>query len=311
MGVGEQAITHLIPALLQLPEAQLVAVCDPDDARRTSTAALLGVPGEYRDVDTLLGNLEVSALVVACPPQAHERIAACAIERKVPVFVEKPPAVTSAALVKLAADAEAAGVVTGVGMNFRHAATYLRLKEVLAGRGQPVSVTVRHVASKPKTPLWGLSLLRSFLLAQAIHPVDLLLDLGGPVEEVRTLRRVGGSDVLVNAQLAFASGAFGSLLTSTHGARFDSRIEVVTDTGVTVSLVDLCKLTVAGVPAAGGPQGWLQQWRPSPLDTGYQRTGFLGELAGFLTAVASGSTFQPSLIDLLPTYEVLDTIEEG
>lgn len=313
VGAGQQATTHLIPSLLQLPEAQLVAVCDPDDPRRTSTAEFLGIAGEYRDVATLVDELDVSALVVACPPQAHERIAACAIERGVPVFVEKPPAVTSAALMKLATIAERARIVTGVGMNFRHAGPYLRLKEVLARCGQPVSITIRHVASKPKTPLWGLSLLRSVLLAQAIHPVDLLLDLGGQVKDVRALRRVSSSDVLVNAQLAFASGAVGSLLTGTHGARFDSRIEVVTDTGATVSLVDLCELTVAGVPAAqaaGGPRGWFGQWRPSPLDTGYERTGFLGELAAFIAAVARSGTFQPSLGDLLPTYEVLDAIEQ-
>jgi phthalate 4,5-cis-dihydrodiol dehydrogenase len=313
VGAGGQATTHLIPSLLQLPEAQLLAVCDPDDVRRTSTAELLGIAGEYCDVATLLDDLDVAALVVACPPQAHEQIAACAIERAVPVFVEKPPAVTSAALAQLATAAETARVATGVGMNFRHAAPYLQLKEVLTSHGQPVSITVRHVASKPKTPLWGLSLLRSFLLAQAIHPVDLLLDLGGPVEDVRTLHRVDDSNVFINAQLAFASGAVGSLLTGTHGARFDSRIEVVTDTGATVSLVDLCELTVAGVLAAqerGQTRGWFGQWRPSPLDTGYERTGFLGELAAFIAAVAHCRTFQPSLGDLLPTYEVLDAIEQ-
>jgi phthalate 4,5-cis-dihydrodiol dehydrogenase len=234
----------------------------------------------------------------------------------VPVFVEKPPAVDLARLRALAAAAARAGVPTGVGMNFRYANPYLRVKELLADPecGQPVAVTIRHLASKPRAGLWDLPLLRSFLLAQAIHPVDLALDLGGPVTDMRAFRRVGDHDVLVGAHLEFAGGVVGSLLCGTHAPRFDTRVEVVTDAGVMVSLAGLSELTVAGLPAAkaaGGSRGWSQQWRPSPLDTGYERTGFVGELAAFVDAVASGRPFHPDLADLLPTYALLDELEQG
>jgi phthalate 4,5-cis-dihydrodiol dehydrogenase len=315
-GAGAQATTHLIPALLHLPQVELVAVCDPDSARAAATAARFSIPARFQQVGELLDAVEVSALVAACPPQSHEEIIACALTRDVPIFVEKPPAVDLGGLRALVAAATKSWAPTGVGMNFRHAGPYLRVKELLADPecGTAVAVTVRHLASKPRSGLWGLPLLRSFLLAQAIHPVDLLVDLGGPVTSVRAFRRVRDHDVLVGAQLEFADGAVGSLLSGTHAPRFDTRVEVVTDAGVMVSLAGLAELTVAGLPAAkaaDGSRGWSQQWRPSPLDSGYARTGFLGELASFAAAVATRRPFHPSLVDLLPTYAILDELERG
>lgn len=315
-GAGEQSTTHLAPALLQLPGIQIAGVCDPDLERRRAMAARFSIPDHGDNLEQLLDRNAAAAVVAACPPQAHEVIAEAAIARGVPVFVEKPPTVMSTTLRRLAALAEAAGVTTGVGMNFRHAGPYLRIKELLTSpeAGRPVSITVRHVASRPRQPLWDLSPLRSFLLAQAIHPADLLLDLGGTAREVTALRREDDDGVLVSAQLRFADGAIGSLLTGSMAPRFDTRIEIVTDTGVLISLVGLSELTIAGLPAAhaaGGSRGWSQQWRPSPLDTGFERTGFLGELAGFLAAASCGGRFSPSLSDLLPAYALLDVLEES
>jgi len=73
-------------------------------------------------------------------------------------------------------------------------------------------------------------------------------------------------------------------------------------------------LTIAGLPAAkaaGGSRGWSQQWRPSPLDTGYDRIGFLGELAAFTAAASAGEPFRPALADLLPTYDLIDALEQA
>ncbi len=176
VGVGEQTTNHLLPALLALPKMRIAALVDPLRERRDSLADRIGVSAGFDSVAQLLAEGEVDAVVAACPPPAHEQIAEAAIAAGVPVFVEKPPAVTTATLVELADAAVASGVVTGVGMNFRWAAPVRRIRALLDGGayGRPTAIVVRHVASKPRAPMWGLSLLRSFLLAQAIHPVDLL-----------------------------------------------------------------------------------------------------------------------------------------
>ena len=316
IGVGEQTVSHLLPALLALPNVRIAALADPRRELRDVLADRIGVSAGFDSVAQLLAEGKVDAVVAACPPQAHEQIAAAAIAARVPVFVEKPPAVTTATLVELADAAVASGVVTGVGMNFRWAASVRRIRALLdsGAYGRPTTIVVRHVSSKPRAPMWGLSLLRSFLLAQAIHPVDLLLQLSGePVVDAHVVRQIGSAGLMVGLQLGFAGGGVGSLVCGSQAARFESRLEVTTSFGVTMCATGLGELTVTGglVPSEiGDPRGWSQLWRPSPLDIGFDRTGFSAELAAFCRAAAVGAAFSPGLRDLVPTYNILDRIEE-
>ncbi|MGH3872524.1 MAG: Gfo/Idh/MocA family protein [Pseudonocardiaceae bacterium] len=316
VGIGEQTTKHLLPALLTMPEVRITALVDPLRERRDALANRIGVSSGFDSVTQLLAEGEVDAIVAACPPQAHEQISVAAIAARVPVFVEKPPAVSTATLVELADAAAESGVVTGVGMNFRWAAPVRRIHALLdyGAYGHPTVIAIRHVASKPRAPMWGLSLLRSLLLAQAIHPVDLLLRLaGGPVIDAHVTRQIGSAGTMVGLQLGFADGIAGSLVCGSHAARFESRIEITTSFGATMCVTRLGELTVSGGPVPpeiGDPRGWSQLWRPSPLDVGFDRTGFGAELAAFFRAAATGADFSPSLADLLPTYRILDRIEE-
>jgi predicted dehydrogenase len=77
-------------------------------------------------------------------------------------------------------------------MNFRWAASVRLIRVLLdsGSYGRPTTIAVRHMASKPRVPMWGLSLLCSFLLAQAIHPVDLLLQMfGEPVVDAHVIHQ--------------------------------------------------------------------------------------------------------------------------
>jgi len=219
-------------------------------------------------------------------------------------------------LVELAGAGTASGIITGVGMNFRWAAPVRRIRTLLDGGayGRPTAIAVRHVVSKPRGSMWGLSLLRSFLLAQAIHPVDLVLQLAGePVVDAHVVRQSGSAGTMLGLRLGFAGGAVGSLICGSQAARFESRVEVTSSSGATMCITGLGELIVTGglVPSdIGDPRGWSQLWRPSPLDIGFDRTGFGAELAAFSRAAAAGADFSPNLTGLLPTYGILDRIEE-
>ncbi|MFC0532061.1 Gfo/Idh/MocA family protein [Phytohabitans kaempferiae] len=316
VGAGQQATTHLVPALLQVPHARISAVVDPDQPRRDRLALRVGVPDRLATVAQLLDGGLVDCLIAACPPQAHEQIAAAAIDAGIPVFVEKPPATSTAVLAELAAAAERGGVLTGVGMNFRWAAPVRRL-HTLVGDHQPSGpsmIGVRHVASKPTTSMWGLPLWNSFLLAQAIHPIDLLLSLAGaPAVDIQPACRQTGDQVWFGLQTHHANGTIGTVHCGNLAPRFEHRIEVSTTTGITANLTSLADLTVT-YPASDAlhtgrnQRGTSSHWRPSPLDVGYGRAGFGGELAAFCTAVATGGRFTPSLADLLPTYQIMDQL---
>jgi phthalate 4,5-cis-dihydrodiol dehydrogenase len=314
VGAGEQALTNLIPSLQQMPEAQIVAVCDADLDRASSLAAHLAVENYATSMEALLDSVNATAIIAACPPQAHEDIIRAAARCRVPVFVEKPPASSLDVMRMLTRESERAGLISGVGMNFRHAQPYAIVKELLKKPeyGQPISVSVRFLASKPRQAMWGLSFLRTFLLAQVIHPLDLMLDIGGKIDSFQLVRIIQDGGILLDAQLRYASGAAGSLLCGTCAPRFAIRVEIVTDRDITISLSGLSELVVTGSPSSpvpGDARAWSQHWRPSPMDAGFQRTGYFPELAAFLHSARQGTAFHPELSDLLPTYELLDELE--
>jgi phthalate 4,5-cis-dihydrodiol dehydrogenase len=310
VGAGEQASNHLLPALLRIPAARVTALVDPDTSRRDELADQLNIRHRLDTIEQVLDSGHIDCIVAACPPQAHERIAAAAIQARVPVFVEKPPATSSTALTDLANAAAANDVLTGVGMNFRWAAPVRRLATMLReGRhGTPAVLTIRHVASKPTSSLWNLPLWQSFLLAQAIHPIDLLTTLaGGDVVDTQAACRHTPDGITIALQLHYGNGAIGTLICGNQAPRFEHRLEVTTTGGLTACLTSLTELTITAL-AGPGERGASTQWRPSPLDVGYERTGFGGELAAFCHAVATGATFTPGLSDLLSTYQIMDQL---
>ncbi|MDQ1250749.1 MAG: hypothetical protein QG597_5129 [Actinomycetota bacterium] len=315
VGLGPQAREHLIPALLGLDDARVVALVDPEPALRHDVGSRLGVPAGYADLSRLLAQEPVDCVVAACPPQAHEQIAAASIEAGVPVFVEKPPALRTHTVRDLAAAADAKSLTTGVGMNFRWAAPVAHLRALLdsGAYGSVDTVSVRHVASKPRASMWGQDLWRSFLLAQAIHPIDLLVHLaGGAPTRVRSSHRLGDDHLTIAAHIDFDNGAIGTLLTGTQAPRFEHRVEISTTTGATLSITDLAEVAIGGGAQSPGPvlRGEMRHWRPSPMNIGFERTGFATELAGFVRAVARHEAFHADLADITTAYQIMDDLTD-
>lgn len=233
-----------------------------------------------------------------------------AVQHGVPIFVEKPPAISLTALQQMAAAALSADVLTGVGMNFRFATACQEVKTILdSGEyGTPIALTIHHMASKPRAPLWGLPLVDSVLLSQVIHPVDLTLHLMGDVSFLHTIGRMQGDTCMLGLQLQFMSGAIGTIVCGTAARRFRCYMEIVTDTGVTIACDNLWKVSIRG---GGGDEtgvAWDRSWSPGALDRGYSRAGYQGELRQFIDAVRTSTQFSPSLSDLLPVYDVLNSV---
>lgn len=316
VGAGAQATDSLIPAILGVPDAQLSAICDIDKRKASEVASHNGVRHVFGTLDAMLASVEIDAVVAACPPQAHEAIVYSAVEHRVPVFVEKPPATTTQIVGDLARELAEAGLTSGVGMNFRYATAYGHLRDLLrSGRfGQPVSLVLRHLANKPREPMWGLPLLRSVLLAQVIHPIDLVIDLLGAPDDCEAVVRRHADRYTIAAQLTGHDGWVASVVSGTATQRFHFALDVVTDQGAIVSCSDLWDVSVEGVAWEEG-QGdgsrlpWTRRWSAGALERGYSRAGYQGEIRAFLGAVRAAEPHTPELADLLPAYTILDAIE--
>lgn len=108
IGCGRLAEAGYLPAIGRTAAFDLVAVADPDPARRDRLAALGGDGAKGRlagfaDGRALVAGAGVDAVIVASPAGAHLADAAAAATAGVAALVEKPPAPDAAAAADLAA----------------------------------------------------------------------------------------------------------------------------------------------------------------------------------------------------------------
>jgi predicted dehydrogenase len=113
IGLGSMGRNHL-RVLGDLGGARLAAISDPvpetlDAAERATGAAA------FRDPESLLDLPGLDAVVIAAPTTAHRRLALGAIERRLPVLVEKPLAATTEEGLEIVLAARRAGVPVQVG----------------------------------------------------------------------------------------------------------------------------------------------------------------------------------------------------
>ncbi|MEM7021008.1 MAG: Gfo/Idh/MocA family oxidoreductase [Pseudomonadota bacterium] len=180
------------------------------------------------DLDAILADASVTAVMILTPPNSHlELVEACARAGK-HILLEKPLERSTERAVRLVEAAEHAGVKLGVVLQsrFRPAAEHLRALLDQGRLGDLVAANIRCPWWRPQSyydePGRG-TLERDgggVLITQAIHGLDLLLSLTGPVSEVAAIagttsvHRMECED-FVGAGLRFASGAMGALMAST------------------------------------------------------------------------------------------------
>ncbi|MFW6159341.1 MAG: Gfo/Idh/MocA family protein [Planctomycetota bacterium] len=93
VGVGMWGRMH-VRAYSQHPSADLVALCDLDEARVNEVAETWGVPGRYTSPDDLLESEEIDGVSVVTPDNAHTDIVVRCADAGKHVLCEKPMART-------------------------------------------------------------------------------------------------------------------------------------------------------------------------------------------------------------------------
>ena len=91
IGCGGRSKAH-IGNFDRIPEIEVVAVADPIEERRNSTADLFGCKNIYKNHTELLDNAKgnIDALLICVEPTAHDDMELRAAEMGIPFLVEKP-----------------------------------------------------------------------------------------------------------------------------------------------------------------------------------------------------------------------------
>ncbi len=149
IGCGSIAQIMHIPNVLELPETDLVALCDPGENVTTELGERYNVSSEYQyqDADTLFEERteDIDAVIVTTPMHTHADVVEGALEAGLHTLVEKPLAVTpedADRLVQLAEDTDATAMVA---YNRRFALAYGRFADELAETDTVDSVTAYAV----------------------------------------------------------------------------------------------------------------------------------------------------------------------
>jgi predicted dehydrogenase len=199
VGVGALG-RHHARHLAMLDEAELVGVYDTDAARATAVAGELGVIA-FGDLEALLARVE--AVTVAVPTPAHAAVGLQALERGVPVLMEKPLAASVAEADALIAAAARGRVQLQVG----HIERYNRALRA----AEPYLDGPRYIESQRLAPFQPRGTDVAVVLDLMIHDLDLVLRLTGGAEatEVRAsgLALLSSHLDIANARVEFTNGA--------------------------------------------------------------------------------------------------------
>lgn len=111
-------------------KARLVAAADPVEDNREAALALgfEKAVADYRDV---LADPEIEAVSICAPNFLHHEIALAAIAAGKPFWIEKPMGVNAAQSREIAQAAQAAGLVTATGFNYRHQPAIAHARELV------------------------------------------------------------------------------------------------------------------------------------------------------------------------------------
>jgi myo-inositol 2-dehydrogenase/D-chiro-inositol 1-dehydrogenase len=221
IGCGTHANEMLLPQISRF-DVTLTALCDVDLGRLNASGARFGVAAVDRMPDwrAVLARQDLDAIVVAAGPTAHLEIGLAAVTRKLPVFIEKPPAPTAAEAARLADAADAAGVPVIVGFMKRYATANRIAANVIADAefGQPVSFLGEYMTAP--TYFVDNPDYTGFYLHHCVHYFDLVPHLMGKVASVGVRRHeLAPGKLLLHVDFRFASGGIGTLVLGTHQSR--------------------------------------------------------------------------------------------
>jgi len=201
--------------LAELPDVEIVAVADPQVERAQRLADHVGAQVLGDAVD-LVKHPALDALYLCVPPSVHGDLEVAALERGLPLFIEKPLAVDVGTADRVAAAVAAAGVPVATGYHWRYLDTLELARRLLRDR-PPRMLLGAWLDKAPRTPWWGRQALSGGqTVEQVTHLLDVARILAGEVVSLHAegARGDGGpGDILdvCTAALRFDSGAVGSL----------------------------------------------------------------------------------------------------
>lgn len=285
------------------PRVEIAGVADAVEASARDAAAAVGA--RPCATVTQLVDLGVDAAFVTLPNVYHGPVVLDLLARGVHVFSEKPMATTLAEGRRIAEQVKTSARVYQMGFNRRWAPAYRHLKEAIDTGFVVCSANVKMNDGDMLTPAWytDTAISGGFLYDTAIHLVDMIAWLVGPIERVAALgRRSCYPDYDDMALLLSCRGGRPVALTSCGHASWaapQERVELYGDHALLASEdLDRVRHTTREHPDA--------EWQHLPSSSPLARWGYVDEDRAFIDACLGAAPPPVGVEDALHSIAVLD-----
>jgi UDP-N-acetylglucosamine 3-dehydrogenase len=199
VGLGRMGKNHL-RVLAETPGLEVAAVVDP----RAPAPVDLKVP--YLRTTRELRAIDFDAAVIASPTESHQEVALELVAMGKHLLVEKPLASTFVGGKDVLLAAKAKGTLLAVGHLERFNPAVRKLREILRAGflGTPIHFAFTRVGGYPDVLMAG----NNVLLDLAVHDIDVLRSLVGPLRLEQSMCHVTGKEgVFDTAEIFLGSGS--------------------------------------------------------------------------------------------------------
>ena len=303
VGAGNHSTRRIYP-YIGAAGARLVGVCDRDLSKAVRNAELFGGT-PYDDMERMIEKEQPDGVIICIGPEAHARLAPIVMRYGIPVYTEKPPALTAAGALRVAKVSKETGVLCTTAFKKRYNIAYNRAKEFISQFPPEdlLSISIDYAsapssADSPKKP---------FLLNFAIHMIDLSFYLFGDAKEVFAFSK-GLNAYAVSVK--YVNGAVGSF-NFNNGRSFQiptEEVEISIKGGNFMSIHNSSSWKIV-------MKGKGIEWREPPIftsagDSGYE-TGHLAEIVDFVKAIEERGTTRSCIYESYKTMVLYEGIMES
>ena len=183
IGVGGRGTTHL-RTMLELPGAEIAAVCDIDPTALDRAAKLVAAgpgkkkPSAHEDYRRVLASKDVDAILSALPCDLHAKVYLDVIAAGKDLYAEKPMCITVSECDAVVKAAEASGLIVQVGFQRRYSRRMEEgIRRIHAGDiGEVIEMRASFLASFGPLRGWFSRRARSgdWMVEQAVHLFDVM-----------------------------------------------------------------------------------------------------------------------------------------
>ncbi|MBI1748468.1 MAG: Gfo/Idh/MocA family oxidoreductase [Acidobacteria bacterium] len=221
VGLGNAANEIHLPAFRRLPQIELVAAAEPDDATREARRRQWRLNRVYRDLSSLLEKERPDLVSICTPPHSHAELALQALAAGAHVLCEKPFVTSLAEADRVIMAARKAGRVVAINNQYPWMPIFSEARRMIgqAGFGRLLFLQAWQLMDQPPAGEkgWRGQLPQRTLYEFGNHVIDLAGDFFAAdpqrlIAHVSPMKRSYAADVLHMVTLEYPGGRLAHIL---------------------------------------------------------------------------------------------------